>query len=184
MRPGTIHTVRCLDGASGRNGMCTHHGGAADVRPGVVHDRGMAAGAPSGPGSGARRTRPRWLYVHAGVVGVLIALFIAAVLGEDPDGGANIGAGLVGLPILALGLPWTLPQWIYPAPYDALPRALWYVVTLGPAVLNVALHAALGSAGAGSGGREIRSELGHRAAAWSRLAPWLSRFGLSGSTWG
>jgi hypothetical protein len=26
---------------------------------------------------------------------------------------------------------------------DALPPALWYVVTLGPAVLNVALHAAL-----------------------------------------
>lgn len=86
----------------------------------MLHHRPMTAGTSPG----ARSGRPRLLIVHTVVVGVLLVLFIVAILGEDPEGGANIGAGLVGLPILALGVPWTLPQWIYPAAYDALPRVL------------------------------------------------------------
>lgn len=85
-----------------------------------------------------------WLLLaHAGLVAVLLATFTALVLGTPPGSGANIGAGIVGLPLLALGAPWTVPAIVDPYQLDALPAAVWYVVQLGPAVLNVALHAAL-----------------------------------------
>jgi hypothetical protein len=41
---------------------------------------------------------------------------------------------------LALGLPWSFPFFINPYRFDGLTERNWYVVALGPAVLNVVLH--------------------------------------------
>ena len=62
-------------------------------------------------------------------------------LSTTPQQGANIGAGLVALPLLAAGLPWSVPFLVDPYRFDGVPQSAWYVVALGPAVLNVALHA-------------------------------------------
>lgn len=87
------------------------------------------------------------LAVHAGVVGVLLAAFIAlSVAGGGGD--ANIGAGIVGLPLIALGVPWSFPAM---HAFDALTAdravagdALMVVLYLGSRVvwapLNVLLH--------------------------------------------
>ena len=88
----------------------------------------------------SRPLRNGWFLAHAIVVGVLVLLFGLAVLGSD--GTANIGAGIVLLPILALGLPWTLPIWLDTSWVDPLPGPVWTLVNLGPAILNVLLHAA------------------------------------------
>ena len=90
------------------------------------------------------RRRPAWsVRLHAGLVGALLALFTALWLSAPPweGGGANIGAGLAGLPLLGLGLPWTYPYLAATYAFDDLSDVLWYLVVLGPAPLNVALHA-------------------------------------------
>ncbi|SFO18754.1 hypothetical protein SAMN05660359_01872 [Geodermatophilus obscurus] len=93
---------------------------------------------------GQRSRSPlRRVAVHAAVVAGLLVLFAVARLSSGAADGADIGAGLVGLPLLALGFPWTLLLFVDPARLYDLPTALWYLVTLGPAVLNVALHALL-----------------------------------------
>ncbi len=89
------------------------------------------------------RSPSRRVAVHAAVVAVLLVLFTAARLSNGAAVGADIGAGLVGLALLALGFPWTLLLFVDSARLYDLPTALWYLVTLGPAVLNVALHALL-----------------------------------------
>lgn len=43
--------------------------------------------------------------------------------------------------MLALGLPWTLPMIIDPYAFDMWPGPIWYLVAVGPAILNVLLHA-------------------------------------------
>lgn len=85
----------------------------------------------------------RLLIVHAALVGVLLLVFAALALAGDPADGANIGAGIALLPILVLGLPWSIPAWAAPDWAQGLGPVLWAVVALGPAVLNVALHAAV-----------------------------------------
>ena len=89
------------------------------------------------------RSPSRRVAVHAAVVGVLLALFTVARLSSGAADGADVGAGLAGLPLLALGFPWTLLLFVDPARLYDLPTTVWYLVTLGPAVLNVILHALL-----------------------------------------
>jgi hypothetical protein len=81
----------------------------------------------------AKRNVP--LAVHACVVALLIGVF--AVMAAQPVIGANIGAGLVLLVIMALGLPWSLPFWVDPGNV---------LLQIAPAVLNVVVHAVIRSA--------------------------------------
>lgn len=77
---------------------------------------------------------------HAALVAVLLAGFcVLRIAGAGPD--ANIGLGLVGLPLIGLGLPWSWPHLSTPELYDQLPAILWWPAAFGPAVLNVGLHA-------------------------------------------
>ncbi len=79
----------------------------------------------------------RILTVHGIVVLAFLVLYvIATALHTGPD--ANIGAGLVGLVLLVLGLPWTVP---FLAGGTGPDGGLGLLLRLGPAVLNVALHA-------------------------------------------
>lgn len=91
---------------------------------------------------GTTRTA-RLLLAHAVVVVLLLVVFAALALAGDPADGANIGAGIALLPILALGLPWSIPAWAAPDRAQGLGPVLWALVALGPAVLNVLLHAAV-----------------------------------------
>lgn len=91
----------------------------------------------------ARQAWPWLLLAHAGVVTSLTVLFAVLVLSGDPDDGANIGAGIVALPLLPLGLPWSLPAVVDPYRLDGLAPALWHAVTIGPAWLNLLLHGVL-----------------------------------------
>ncbi|MGH3917182.1 MAG: hypothetical protein ACRDTC_27790 [Pseudonocardiaceae bacterium] len=50
---------------------------------------------------------------------------------------------MVGLVIMALGWPWTSPVFWELDQLSALPIAIDYLVKLGPAVLNVAIHAGI-----------------------------------------
>ena len=90
-----------------------------------------------------QRSPLRRVAVHAAVVAVLLLLVTAARLAGGAADGADVGAGLAALPLLALGFPWTLLLFVDPARSYDLPTAAWYLVTLGPAVLDVVLHALL-----------------------------------------
>lgn len=82
-----------------------------------------------------------WLFIgHAMMVAALTALFLVLHRSTSPEEGANIGAGIVALPLLALGLPWSFLFLTNPYRFDGVTERTWYVVALGPAVLNVALH--------------------------------------------
>lgn len=84
----------------------------------------------------------RWLAVHALVVAALTAAFFILVVTTPPNTGANIGAGLVGLPLLVpLGLPWSVPTLVDPYARDDLSDAARAALDFGPAYLNLALHA-------------------------------------------
>jgi hypothetical protein len=83
------------------------------------------------------------LWMHVGLVFGLTAVFLLLLALSNPEGGANIGAGLAGLPLLVLGLPWTIPIWSDPYQFDELSRGLRLTIYLGPACLNVAVHAVL-----------------------------------------
>jgi hypothetical protein len=88
----------------------------------------------------------RWklLTAHAAVVvGLTLAVIVFAAVTHDEGGGANIGLGLLMLPLVALGLPWSLVYLLDPYAYDGAPDAVRYAVGFAPAYLNVALHAAL-----------------------------------------
>lgn len=87
-----------------------------------------------------------WVWLHATVVGLLIVLFYLA-RASGPETDANIGAGMIGLALLGLGLPWTMLLWlIEPGTYHGLSTTVRGLVDFGPAVLNVALHAMLRAA--------------------------------------
>lgn len=85
------------------------------------------------------RIGARVLLVHGIVVLALLLLYVIATA-THPGPDANIGAGLVGLVLLVLGLPWTFP---FLAGNPGPGGALGLVLRLGPAVLNVGLHALL-----------------------------------------
>lgn len=58
----------------------------------------------------ARRRGGVWpwlLIAHAVIVAALTTLFLVLHRTIAPEEGANIGAGIVALPLLALGLPWS-----------------------------------------------------------------------------
>ena len=81
------------------------------------------------------RTASRMLLVsHAAAVTFLVAVLAISLVGHDaPD--ANIGAGLIGLALGVLGLPWSAPlPWVGSSD-------LAYVLVVASAVVNVLLHA-------------------------------------------
>lgn len=92
---------------------------------------------------GVSRVWRRLLVAHAALVVALTTLFFVAVLATPPEDGANIGAGIVALPLLPLGLPWAWPAMSDPYQFDGLSPFSWSLVTFGPAWLNVLLHVAV-----------------------------------------
>jgi hypothetical protein len=83
-----------------------------------------------------RRVWP-WVFLgHAGLV-LLLTLGFLALSQAGSEGDANIGAGLVGLPLVALGLPWSLPYVTEPHAIAELSQAATVCL---PALLNLALH--------------------------------------------
>lgn len=95
------------------------------------------------------------LLVHAGLVLGLTAVTLTMLLTSDPDGGANIGAGILSLPLIPLGLPWSLvnvydkfvapvlPMSAYTYPYPWWTQLVEFAALYVPALLNVVLHALL-----------------------------------------
>ncbi len=100
--------------------------------PSGAYGSGVAPKPPGRPGQVGRVI----LTVHRAVVLVLIVLYVVLTQ-THPGPDANIGAGMVGLALLVLGLPWTAPFLAGAAGPDG---TLGIVLRLGPAVLNVALH--------------------------------------------
>lgn len=86
-------------------------------------------------------TGTRVLLIHAAVVVVLLILLVGLEVASSPDAGANIGAGLVALPLMALGMPWSLAGLIDPYAFGHWSDEARYGVWFGPAIFNVALHA-------------------------------------------
>ena len=86
---------------------------------------------------------PWVLLTHAGVVALLTGLFVVLMAAGSPEDGANIGAGLAALPLIPLGLPWSLPAAVDPYRWDMVPTVLRLGVMIAPAWLNVVLHGAL-----------------------------------------
>ncbi len=85
-----------------------------------------------------------WLFrVHAIGASGLTALVVVLLVTTPADGGANIGAGLLGLPLLPLGLPWSLLHILNPYRFDDLGDVAWLVVVFAPAMINVGIHAAV-----------------------------------------
>ncbi|MDI9939242.1 hypothetical protein QM806_28085 [Rhodococcus sp. IEGM 1351] len=107
---------------------------AVAVLPGDTH-----------PVHNRRPSRTRiWLFgAHAALVLGLLVLFVLIAELANPTDGANIGAGILLLPLLPLGLPWSLPVIVDPYRFDPAAEALVYTLYLGPALLNVALHGLL-----------------------------------------
>lgn len=68
---------------------------------------------------GDRRSARRCLLAHLAVVVGLLSLFAVLVAATRPDAGANIGAGIIGLPLLAVGMPWSLPILVDPNVHHA-----------------------------------------------------------------
>jgi hypothetical protein len=85
----------------------------------------------------------RWLVAHAVVVVVCTVLFGLIVFATPPEAGFNFGVVYVGLPLLALGLPWNMATFIDPYQFDGLSLVLRSLVEFGPAFLNLAIHGAL-----------------------------------------
>jgi hypothetical protein len=73
------------------------------------------------------------LAVHASVVAVLGTLFLVVAWPPSPD--ANIGAGILALPLLAFGAPWSLLSFFVPSDHGS------QIALVASALLNVALHA-------------------------------------------
>jgi hypothetical protein len=84
----------------------------------------------------------RWtpVLMHGLVVAFLLAMFAYGVATDTgPD--ANIGLGILGMSVTALGVPWTAPAFAAPDLYDGLSDQVRYALLLGPAVLNIGIHA-------------------------------------------
>lgn len=73
------------------------------------------------------------------VVGLLVIFFLILASAEPHD--PNFGLGMVGVPLMILGLPWTAHALWDPGFYDSLPDQLRLLALLGPAVLNLVIHA-------------------------------------------
>jgi hypothetical protein len=73
------------------------------------------------------------LVVHAVVVAILGAAFLAVAWPPTPD--ANIGAGVLALPLLAVGAPWSLLSFFASTDHG------YELALVAAAVLNLALHA-------------------------------------------
>ncbi|MCQ4120715.1 hypothetical protein [Rhodococcus tibetensis] len=77
---------------------------------------------------------------HAGLVlGLTLLFLIVADLGHG-SAGVNLGAGLLLLPLLPLGLPWSVPMITEPYRFDPAAETLAHALSFAPADLNVALH--------------------------------------------
>jgi len=115
---------------------------------------------PRWPSAVARVIARRWyfsplLVIHAAVVVGLTALTLTMLLTTDPDDGANIGAGILTLPLVPMGLPWSLlnvydkfvspvlPMSAHDYPYPWWTQLVEFAALYGPALLNVVLHAVL-----------------------------------------
>jgi hypothetical protein len=88
----------------------------------------------------------RWklLTAHAAVVVALsVAVLVFALATHDQSDDANIGLGLLMLPLVALGLPWSLLYLLDPYRFDGAPDLVRFAVALAPAFLNVVLHAVI-----------------------------------------
>jgi hypothetical protein len=84
----------------------------------------------------------RGVLVHLLVVVGLTVGYVVLLVVHSPNDGANMGAGLFALPLLVpLGLPWSVPFLANPAAFDDWPGGFRAVVMLGPAYVNVVLHA-------------------------------------------
>jgi hypothetical protein len=82
--------------------------------------------------------------IHAGLVIFLIALLsVLDLIHPDDPPDANIGAGLVGLVIGALALPWSVSYLAWDYLFGETEGRLPVIVVCLGAVLNVAIHAAL-----------------------------------------
>ena len=79
------------------------------------------------------------LTLHVLAVLAGIGYFAVAVVVADPDGGANIGAGLGLLWLMVLGSPWSWPL----VAVGDLSGPLWAAAIIGGAVVNLVLHALL-----------------------------------------
>ncbi|NJC69240.1 hypothetical protein HC031_05835 [Planosporangium thailandense] len=100
------------------------------------------------PGSSVPATisvRRVLLWSHALVVTLLLVL-LYVMTASGPQADANIGAGAVSLVLLGLGLPWTPLLWLVdPQTLDSMAPVIRALMYFGPAVVNVALHAAIPS---------------------------------------
>jgi hypothetical protein len=81
-----------------------------------------------------------FLILHTVVVLTLITLVVLAIATADPLDGANIGAGLLDLILLVLGLPWSIPILCFPYGLDDAPKAAALLAHFAPAIINVLLH--------------------------------------------
>ncbi|MBG0567392.1 hypothetical protein [Actinoplanes aureus] len=93
-------------------------------------------------------TRRRWLWALVAVQAVLVLPVVFIWLGPaqeavDAAPDANIGAGLIGLYLLAFGLPWSVFVCLLDNRYELFDSALGNLVVAGPAVFNLALTAGL-----------------------------------------
>lgn len=96
----------------------------------------------------ARATRGTWmLRTHLAVVAALLFLFVAATVPEllapDPSSTAAIAYALIILPLEGLGLPWTALLHLCEPGGRIPPWPVTLAALLGPALINVGLHAAL-----------------------------------------
>lgn len=95
--------------------------------------------------STVRAPTSRRLVAHAAAVLTLVATFLimGAVL-SDADHGptAAVGFLLPGVPLLLLGLPWSLYFCADPYAFDNAGTVTVHLMIIGPAVVNVLLHGA------------------------------------------
>lgn len=77
------------------------------------------------------------LTLHVLAVAAGLAYFAVSVALEDPEGGANIGAGLGLLWLMVLGSPWSWPL----VAADDLSGPGWAAAIIAAALLNLLLHA-------------------------------------------
>lgn len=115
---------------------------------GPIAASGIGPAAPAVVHSGQMGTsQNHWwralVVAHALMVLSLTALFVVMEASTPLDTGANIGAGLVALPLLLLGLPWSMPFVINPYRFDDVETVAWHLAAFGSAALNVVLHALL-----------------------------------------
>jgi hypothetical protein len=80
--------------------------------------------------------RRLFLILHVALVAIL-AVVLAVVTGAHDSPDANIGAGLVLLPLIALGLPWSLLYFVLPISLDDASTLVYVLVSIAPAVLNI-----------------------------------------------